>query len=255
MLRPFGTTVEEGATGGQPEPGGGSSATPTRLVNRDRLSASHRRAPRATLSVTGRDPSQQDAAPATTAVDQLAVRLAADLEGCFEELVLGYQDRLFAFAFRLTGSAQDAEEIAQDAFVRAYRALQGYPAERLAGMALRPWLYQIVLNVARNRGRGKRLRVQPLVVSGEDGETVGVPEPADEREGPEAIAERRAHGADLAGLVAGLPARYRAPVILRHVEGLSYTEVAAVLGQPVGTAKANVHRGVRLLREALTEGG
>ncbi len=60
---------------------------------------------------------------------------------------------------------------------------------------------------------------------------------------------------ELAGLVAGLPERYRVAVVLRHVEGLRYHEIAAVLGQPVGTIKANVHRGVALLRRALVTPG
>jgi RNA polymerase sigma-70 factor (ECF subfamily) len=64
--------------------------------------------------------------------------LAADLEGSFERLVLAYQDRLYAFALRLSGSPQDAEEVVQYAFVRAYRAAARYPAERVGDLALRP---------------------------------------------------------------------------------------------------------------------
>ena len=73
-----------------------------------------------------------------------------------------YQDRLFSYALRLTARREDAEEVAQDAFVRAYRALATYPAERIRGLALRPWLYRITLNVARNRFRGKKLRTVSL---------------------------------------------------------------------------------------------
>lgn len=67
--------------------------------------------------------------------------LAADLDGSFERLVLVFQDRLFGFAFRLSGRREDAEEIAQDAFVRAYRALSTYPPDRIRAIALRAWLY------------------------------------------------------------------------------------------------------------------
>jgi RNA polymerase sigma-70 factor (ECF subfamily) len=72
---------------------------------------------------------------------------------------------------------------------------------------------------------------------------------------PEEIAERKEGEAEIAALVTALPPRYRAAVILRHVEGLSYREAALVLGQPVGTVKANVHRGVRLLRSSLSRSG
>src|SRR5258708_206923 len=83
----------------------------------------------------------------------LSAYLAVDLDGHFEHLVRTYQDRLYSFALRLTGSRQDAEESTQDAFVRAYRALQGYAEDRRRAMRLRPWLYQITLNTVRNRVR------------------------------------------------------------------------------------------------------
>jgi len=188
--------------------------------------------------------------------EALPAELAADLAGTFERLVLAYQARLYRFALRLSGSPRDAEEIAQDAFVRAYRALERYPPERVRALALKPWLYQIALNVTRNRVRGKRPRLVPLEATDRrDGDGVRTgPHPAlidDERARPEALVERAEGGVELGRLVAALPGRYRAAVILRHVEGLSYAELATVLGQPVGTAKANVHRGVRILREAL----
>jgi RNA polymerase sigma-70 factor (ECF subfamily) len=186
-------------------------------------------------------------------LDDLAPALAADLDGHFERFVRSYQHRIFSFALRLSASPRDAEEIAQDAFVRAYRALARYPAERVASLLLRPWLYQIALNVFRNYRRGHRVSVTSLDGDGAyDAESalVSVLE-ADARERPEAIAERREVRQRLALLLAALPRRYRVAVVLRHVEGLSYAEVATLLDQPVGTVKANVHRGTKLLRAAL----
>lgn len=174
----------------------------------------------------------------------LAAALAADLPRSFERAVLIFQDRLYAFALRLIGNAPDAEEITQDAFVRAYRALEGYPSERRRSLALRPWLYRITLNVTRNHVRTRR----PPAVS-LDGHR---PEPeADAASRPPAVLERDERSRTLARLLLALPERYRAAVILRHVEGLGYNEIAAILGQPVGTAKANVHRGLALLRHEL----
>ena len=89
----------------------------------------------------------------------VSAALAADLEGSFEQVVVAYQNRLYGFALRLTGSPQDAEEITQDAFVRAYRALATYPAMRIRTLALRPWLHQILLNVFRNRVRYRYLQL------------------------------------------------------------------------------------------------
>lgn len=178
----------------------------------------------------------------------LPAALAADLDGNFEPLVLAYQDRLYAFALRLTGSPQDAEEIAQDAFVRAYQALVTYPAQRVRELALRPWLYQIALNVFRNRRRRRPLQ---LVSLGEAGDGMDVDLEDDKAERPDAALEHAELRDRLGALVAALPERYRLGVVLRHVQGLGYAEIAALLRQPVGTVKANVHRGLRLLREGL----
>jgi RNA polymerase sigma-70 factor (ECF subfamily) len=182
----------------------------------------------------------------------LRERLAEDLDGSFEDLVRTYQDRLFSYALRLTGKREDAEEVAQDAFVRAYRALATYPAARIEGLALRPWLYRITLNLARNRFRGKKLKTVSLdhPISG-DADALW--EPSDDpSERPDARYEGARQRADIASLVASLPERYRAPLVLRYVEGLRLEEVSKVLAQPLGTTKSNVHRGVNALREALS---
>lgn len=175
--------------------------------------------------------------------DDLARRLARDLDGSFAELVEAHERLLFSLALRMTASRQDAEEIAQDAFVRAYEALASYPAERVAAMHLRPWLAQIALNAARSRLRRRRLATQPL------DDQIDLAVPADEE--PEAKLERRLDRQEWTRLLAGLPVRYREAVMLRHVEDLSYVEAAEALGLPVGTVKTHVHRGVRLLRQAV----
>jgi RNA polymerase sigma-70 factor, ECF subfamily len=184
--------------------------------------------------------------------DKLRESVATDLDGSFEELVRVYQDRLFSYALRLTGRREDAEEVAQDAFVRAYRALSTYPAERIRSLALRPWLYRITLNVARNRFRGKKLRTVSLdqPISADSDQRW---EPADAADGPDREYERSRERRDIADLMAALPERYRAPLQLRYVEGLRLEEVATVLRQPLGTTKSNVHRGINALREALSK--
>jgi RNA polymerase sigma-70 factor, ECF subfamily len=180
--------------------------------------------------------------------EDLAASLAADLSRGFEQMALAYQHRLYAFALRLCGRPEEAEEIAQDALVRAYRALATYPTERLRALQVRAWLFQITLNVRRNRGRRHAPNVASLDAVVDE---VGW-EPADESDArPEAVAERSEQSHELAAQLLALPERYRAAVILRHVEGMSYAEIALALRQPVGTVKANVHRGVLLLRQAL----
>lgn len=180
--------------------------------------------------------------------------LAEDLDGSFERLVRLYQDRLYSFALRLTGNPEDAEEIAQDAFVRAYRALQSYPAERIRTLALRAWLYQVTLNVARNRLRGKRhtfVSIHEEAGSSDAGSGRELED--DPRTRPDSRYEQVQARKDIATLVAALPDRYRSALILRYVEGLRLEEVAAILKQPLGTAKSNVHRAVNALRIAISE--
>jgi RNA polymerase sigma-70 factor (ECF subfamily) len=187
--------------------------------------------------------------------DSLSADLAADLDAAFEGMVRTFQDRLYSFAHRLCGNREDAEEVAQDSFVRAYRALKTYPAERIRALSLQAWLYRITLNVARNKWRGKRVRLVSLENGGADGEAARraweAPDAAGRR--PDSRLEQEQDRAGLASLVATLPERYRAALILRYVEGLRLEEVAAILKQPLGTAKSNVHRAVNLLRRAITD--
>jgi RNA polymerase sigma-70 factor (ECF subfamily) len=178
---------------------------------------------------------------------ELPARLAHDLDGSFEELVLAHQRLVYGLALRVVAVPADAEEVAQDTFERAYHALAGYEAERVAAMRLRPWLAQIALNLARNRLR----RRPPPARSLEDGDGQPLAVPAPAAAEPAAVAERVQERELLAGLLAGLPRAYREAVVLRHVEGLPYAEVAEVLGRPVGTVKTHVHRGVRQLRVEL----
>ena len=177
----------------------------------------------------------------------IELALAENLDGAFERLVLEYQDRLFGFALRLLGNPQDAEEAAQDAFVRAYRALKTYAAERVRALAVRPWLYRITLNVVRNQRRRKRLRLVGL----DDPAAEGLGDDPSER--PDSRLERSRRRKDLASLVAQLPRPYRAPLVLRYVEGLTLEEVSQILDQPIGTTKSNVHRAINRLRESISE--
>lgn len=171
-------------------------------------------------------------------------------ERAFEALLREYQQRIYAFALRLSGSPQDAEEIAQDTFVRAYRALPGYSAEQQATLAVRPWLYRIALNVWRNRCRVRRVAVVALEPDA-DGEPL--PIPGDRREQPEVATEAAEQREQMAALLLMLPERLREAVVLRHVTGMTYPEIAALLDQPLGTVKANVHRGTSRLRALLTQ--
>ena len=180
--------------------------------------------------------------------EELAQALAANPGQAFEAFVLLWQRRVYGLALRLTASPQDAEEIAQDTFVRAWRALSQWPPERIRALHMKAWLYQIALNVFRNRVARRALSVVPL--ESPDGRPVF--EPADDwRERPDVAAESAELGRQVAASLVALPAHMRTAVVLRYVEGFTYREIAELLEQPEGTVKAHVHRGTRQLRDAL----
>jgi RNA polymerase sigma-70 factor (ECF subfamily) len=173
-------------------------------------------------------------------MDELAARLARDVDGAFADLMAEHQDLVFGVALRVTADRQAAEDVAQEAFVRAYRALKRYPSTRIAELRLRPWLARISVNLARNDRRARRPTDQ--LDSATDQPSAG--------EGPVRLAERREEHRFWSRLLNQVPERYRLAVALRHVEGLSYQEIADVLARPVGSVKSDIHRGVRELRAA-----
>jgi RNA polymerase sigma-70 factor (ECF subfamily) len=189
--------------------------------------------------------------------DALPAALAIDLDGSFERLVREHQDRLYSIALRILGDGRDAEEVAQDAFVRAYRALATWEPGRIRELELRAWLATIAVNLCRNRLRRKALPQVPIDRDdGDHGPAVArTLRSVDPLEVPHAAAARRETADHWAQLLAELPARLRVPVVLRHVDGMSYLEMAATLGRPEGTLKAQVHRGLVQLRTAAEHRG
>ena len=170
----------------------------------------------------------------------LTRQLADDLELGFERLVRSRQNRVFAFALALTHDRGEAEEIAQEAFVRAYRALAVYPRDRILELRLDGWLHRIALNLVRNQRR----RPRPAVMVLEDFV-------ADAGAGPAELFESTELLLRLGAMVAALPLPQREAVVLRCVQGLRYSELAELLEQPLGTVKSNVHRGLEALRRRL----
>jgi RNA polymerase sigma-70 factor (ECF subfamily) len=179
--------------------------------------------------------------------------LAAIAEGrldAFEQIVLVHQHRVYGFCLRMLGSPADAEEVAQDVFVRAFDALRSYPPDRIRTLAIRAWLYRIALNLVRNRLRCRSPVTIPLEpAADEDGPSAWLPASVDEQ--PEARAVDAETSAELAAALLALPERSRAAIVLHYVQGLSYAEAAEVLGMPIGSVKSDAHRGLALLRGRL----
>lgn len=177
---------------------------------------------------------------------ELTVRLSRDLDAAFPELVSSYQQAVYTTALRMSGRQLDATDLAAEAFLRAYQALRGYRSERIRELKLRPWLITIALNLWRNQARTASRR--PTQVSLDSS-----PEPPGGVGGPEEHLRRRELRTAVAGLLAELPDSQRLAVVLRHVLDLPYSEIAAVLGCPEGTAKSHVSRGLQHLRALATD--
>lgn len=185
-----------------------------------------------------------------TAVDEvgelLAHALADDLDLAFERVVRTYQDRIASAAARALGDTARAEEVAQDVFVRAYRALRTYDRRRIRALRLRAWLFAIAMNLIRNAARRKR--TPTVALQHEHGATRALADPAPS---PATLVERHDDWERVQYAIRTLSPKLHDAFVLRYVEELSYDEIAAALDQPVGTVKANAHRGLVAVRASL----
>ncbi len=179
--------------------------------------------------------------------DDLSALLAVDLHTHFRSVVEVYQYRLYVFALRLTGQAQEAEDIVQEAFFHAYMSLKKYPAWRVQTLKLQAWLYKITLHVFGHHARGSRLHLVPF---SQDGSVLDIED--SEAEQPEVLLENQERLQELEALVTSLPERYRIAITCFYFEQFSYREIADLLDQPLGTVKTTIYRGIRLLRSMMS---
>jgi RNA polymerase sigma-70 factor (ECF subfamily) len=156
----------------------------------------------------------------------------------FAEIVERYGSRVYNLALRITGDRDAANDCAQEAFIRAYRALGTFDQS----LPLHPWLLRIVTNTSLNYVQRWHAHEHPVEE---------LPERAEPEElNPEALAVRREQIGEVIAAMAALPARYRAALTLRHFHELSYDEIASALDLPLGTVKTHLHRArAALIRE------
>jgi RNA polymerase sigma-70 factor (ECF subfamily) len=188
------------------------------------------------------------AASETSAESELAAALARDLDTAFEPFVIAYRQCIVRFVARMLGDNARAEDVAQDVFVRAYRALRSYPAERTAGLRLRGWIYAIAHNLTRNAVRDAPPYAESLEY--DDGFERGGAT-VDEGPGPEALAARHETWREIQIAIGRLSPRLRSAYVMRYLDDLSYEEIANALHQPVGTVKASAHRAAVAVRSYL----
>lgn len=175
-------------------------------------------------------------------------------QSAFDEMVTRYWDRIFSMVHQLLRNQQDAEEVTQDAFIRAHRGLVNFRGDS----AFSTWLYQIATNLARNRywywWRRKRDKSVSFdaPVSSENDMTLADVIPADV-ESPDDISVTTEFVDRIGQGMEKLSAKHREILVLRNIKNLSYEEIAGILGISVGTVKSRIARARESLRAKLGE--
>ncbi len=191
--------------------------------------------------------------------DRALVERAAVGDGAaFEQLVLRYQDRVYGLALRLTGRPEEAEDVAQEAFLRAYKGLAAFAGRS----SFYTWLFRITFNAAHSEvrtlgRRHAREKVLPIgAAADEDGDgplNPGVADPPSLDPGPAAVVETADSAERVRRAIDELEPDYRAVVVLRDVEGLSYGEIAEVVGASRAAVKSRIHRARAALASRLRD--
>lgn len=168
----------------------------------------------------------------------------------FDEIYHRFDHMVFNLALRLSGDGEQAADLTQEIFLRVFRHIDQFCGRS----SLKTWIFRIALNHCRSCLSRRLLPTQPLAeeLPGEQGSTSGAVL-ADPGRGPEELAVAADEGRRVAHALACLPDSFREAVVLRDLEGLSYEEIAEVLGVRLGTVRSRIARGREQLR-ALLEG-
>jgi RNA polymerase sigma-70 factor (ECF subfamily) len=176
--------------------------------------------------------------------DQLIDEALAGQSASFGTLVTRYQDRLYNTLVHVLGSAEDARDIAQDAFVQAFVKLDTFQRSS----AFYTWLYRIAFNLAISHQRRKR----PCQSIDHHRELTG-DEPVSSDHLPEQPLELEERARQVRAALDGLAEEFRTVIVLRELEDLDYQQIAAILDVPVGTVRSRLHRARQQLKEQLKE--
>ena len=167
----------------------------------------------------------------------------------FERLAMPHRNAAYDLAYWMLRSRDEAEDVVQEAYLRAFRAFPTFK-----GDAIKPWLLVIVRNACYS-ALGARKRNNNVILLSDDLKArrgVEAPEVASSAPSPEAELIAEGERQQLLSALAGLPLKYRDVVVLREMEGLSYSEIAEVTGTAIGTVMSRLSRGRAELRKVLT---
>ena len=180
--------------------------------------------------------------------DNLAVAVHRNVDGAIDRLVELYQDALFSYALRLLQDRFDAQEVAQDALLRAIRALTArYDEERCRDLDLRPWLFRITRNLAYNWRRARRYSAEVPLTEANDGPGQSFRS----QRAAERTLDDLEQQASMQMALDRLSPGVRDLILLRFMEEMSYSEIAAVVNSSESSVRGKVFRALRKLRKAL----
>lgn len=182
---------------------------------------------------------------------ELIRRCLAGDQNAYQQLLEKYRRQVLSLVWRMVSNREEAQDLAQEAFIRAFRSLHTFDISR----SFPAWLFRITTNLCVDFYRRKKLDTVPLVQSaGHDHEErtleIESPDP-----GPDDEYAGRSSAEQLEKMVRALPAPYRIVILLRHQSDMAYEEIAEALQLPIGTVKARLHRAHKMLREKLDRWG
>mgnify|MGYP003499260849 FL=1 len=169
-------------------------------------------------------------------------------QNAYADIVNLYQHKLYQICYRMLGNKQEAEDIAQEAFVRAYINLHSYDQKR----KFSTWIYRIATNLCIDRIRKKKPDYYlDAEVAGTDGLDMYSQIAADEKL-PEDVVAQMELQERIQYEISRLPDKYRSVIVLKYIEELSLQEISEILDMPLGTVKTRIHRGREALRKQLS---
>ncbi|HEY9278875.1 MAG TPA: RNA polymerase sigma factor RpoE [Eoetvoesiella sp.] len=170
---------------------------------------------------------------------ELVARVQRGDKRAFDLLVLKYQRKIMRLLSRMVRDPSEVEDVAQEAFIKAYRALPQFRGES----AFYTWLYRIAINTARNwQVANARRPSTPTAIENEDGETFSQIDNLTDISTPESMMASRQIVDTVNGAINALPEELRTAIVLREIEGMSYEDIAQSMDCPIGTVRSRIYR-------------
>lgn len=184
--------------------------------------------------------------------EQLIKRSLQGDTRAFEELISEYQNKVYALSYRYMGNEEDACDMSQEAFIKAYRSLRSFKGDSSFGT----WIYRVTTNVCLDEIRRRKRRIIPLSLdeplSTKEGDEVEK-EIADTSPTADILYEQKEFSQYIQGILDQMKAEHKTVIVLRDVMELSYEEIAGVLNCSIGTVKSRISRARTILRKKLVD--